>query len=137
MIKLKKRGEETTGLMLSPMIDMIFLLLIFFIVSAMYMTESNAIQVKLPKSATGALQNTELFNVTVKEDGSYWLKNSAVDERALINRIKEGAREDKNFAVIIRADERAPYGYVIRLLDILKKEGVHKVSLATDRGKTP
>lgn len=137
MIKLKKRGNETSGLMLSPMIDMIFLLLVFFIVSAMYMAESNAIQVKLPKSSAGALQNTELFNVTVKQDGSYWLQNSTVDEKTLISRIKEGARENKNFAVIIRADENAPYGYVIRLLDILKKEGVNKVSLATDRGNAP
>ena len=137
MIKLKKRGKETSGLMLSPMIDMIFLLLIFFIVSAMYMAESNAISVKLPKSSASVMQNTELFNVTVKEDGSYWLQNAAVDEKNLISRIREEKNADKNFAVIVRADENAPYRYVIRVLDILKKEGVAKVSLATDRGESP
>ena len=54
MIKLKERGKKTPEIMLSPMIDMMFLLLIFFIVSAMYMSELRTIPVKLPV-ATGTI----------------------------------------------------------------------------------
>ena len=52
MIKLRKRGKKAPEIMLSPMIDMMFLLLIFFIVSTMQMTELKTIPVKLPVAAT-------------------------------------------------------------------------------------
>ena len=70
MIKLRKRGKKAPEIMLSPMIDMMFLLLIFFIVSAMYMSELKTIPVKLPVASETITQSTVKFTVTIKDDGA-------------------------------------------------------------------
>ena len=69
MIKLKKRGQSAPQLMLSPMIDMMFLLLIYIIVSTMYMSELRTIPVKLPVASETQTQSAAKFSVTVKRDG--------------------------------------------------------------------
>ena len=121
MIKLKKRGQEAPQLMLSPMIDMMFLLLIFFIVSTMYMSELRTIPVKLPVASETQSQSAAKFSVTVKGDGVYWLQDKLVKEKELMEKAKAERKRDEKFAVIIRADESVPYRAVIHLLDSFKK----------------
>ena len=133
MIKLKKRGQSAPQLMLSPMIDMIFLLLIFFIVSTMYMSELRTIPVKLPVATETQSQTAANFSVTVKRDGVYWLQDKLIKENELMEKAKEERKRDENFAVIIRADEGVPYRAVIHLLDSFRKAGISRVGLATDK----
>lgn len=120
--------------MLSPMIDMMFLLLIFFIVSAMYMSELRTIPVKLPVATQAVTQSTVKFTVTIKDDGAYWLGDKVVQHRQLIQQAKEEQQKDKNFSIVIRADENVQYKTVIGLLDSFKKAGITRVGLATDKG---
>lgn len=133
MIKLKKRGHASPGIMLSPMIDMMFLLLIFFIVSTMYMSELRTIPVKLPVATQTVTQSVVKFSVTIKDDGAYWLGDQVMGEAQLIHRARQGKKENKDFAVVIRADENVPYHAVIHLLDEFKKAGITRVGLATDK----
>lgn len=133
MIKLKKRGHASPGIMLSPMIDMMFLLLIFFIVSTMYMSELRTIPVKLPVATQTVTQSVVKFSVTIKDDGVYWLGDQVMGEAQLIHRARQGKKENKDFAVVIRADENVPYRAVIHLLDEFKKAGITRVGLATDK----
>ena len=133
MIKLKKRGQGAPQLMLSPMIDMMFLLLIFFIVSTMYMSELRTIPVKLPVASETQSQSTAKFSVTVKRDGAYWLQDKLIKENELLEKAKEERKRDENFAVVIRADEGVPYRAVIHLLDSFRKVGISRVGLATDK----
>lgn len=120
--------------MLSPMIDMMFLLLIFFIVSAMYMSELRTIPVKLPVATQAVTQSTVKFTVTIKDDGAYWLGDKLIQRGQLLQQAKEEQQKDKNFAVVIRADENVQYKAVIGLLDSFKKVGITRVGLATDKG---
>ena len=133
MIKLKRRGRSTPELMLSPMIDMMFLLLIFFIVSTMYMSELRTIPVKLPVASETQTQSAAKFSVTVKGEGAYWLQDKPIHETELLARAKEERQRDEKFAVIIRADESVPYRAIIHLLDAFKKAGISRVGLATDK----
>lgn len=133
MIKLKKRGHASPGIMLSPMIDMMFLLLIFFIVSTMYMSELRTIPVKLPVATQTVTQSVVKFSVTIKDDGAYWLGDQVMGEAQLIHLARQGKKENKDFAVVIRADENVPYRAVIHLLDEFKKAGITRVGLATDK----
>lgn len=133
MIKLKRRGKSVPELMLSPMIDMMFLLLIFFIVSTMYMSELRTIPVKLPVASETQTQSAAKFSVTVKGEGAYWLQDKPIHETELLARAKEERQRDEKFAVIIRADESVPYRAVIHLLDAFKKAGISRVGLATDK----
>ncbi len=133
MIKLKRRGRRAPELMLSPMIDMMFLLLIFFIVSTMYMSEFRTIPVKLPVASETQTQSAAKFSVTVKGEGAYWLQDKPIHETELLARAKEERQWDEKFAVIIRADESVPYRAIIHLLDAFKKAGISRVGLATDK----
>lgn len=134
MIKLRKREKKSPDIMLSPMIDMMFLLLIFFIVSAMYMSELRTIPVKLPVATQAVTQSTVKFTVTIKDDGAYWLGDKLIQRGQLLQQAKEEQQKDKNFAVVIRADENVQYKAVIGLLDSFKKVGITRVGLATDKG---
>lgn len=134
MLKLKKRGRKSPEIMLSPMIDMMFLLLIFFIVSTMYMSEARTVPVKLPVATQTVIQNFTKFNVTITDDGELWLGDQIVDEDDLIDRAKLERRKDEKFTVILRADGDVPYKTVIGLLDRFKKAGISRVGLATDKG---
>ncbi len=137
MIRLKRRGGEAPGIMLGPMIDMMFLLLIFFIVSTMYMSEQRVIPVKLPAAQSAQTQSAAKFRVTIKQDGQYWLEDRPASEPELIAKAVDGQKRSKDFAVIIRADEAVPYKAVIHLLDALKKAGITRAGLAADKGGTP
>lgn len=119
--------------MLSPMIDMMFLLLIFFIVSAMYMSELKTIPVKLPVASETITQSTVKFTVTIKDDGAYWLGDKVIGKPELVNRAREEQKKDEKFSVVIRADENVQYKAVIGLLDSFKKAGISRVGLATEK----
>jgi len=133
MIKLKKRGRKAPDIMLSPMIDMMFLLLIFFIVSAMYMSELKTIPVKLPVATETITQSTVKFTVTIKDDGAYWLADKVIGKAELIKQAREEQKKDDKFSVVIRADENVQYKTVISLLDAFKKAGISRVGLATEK----
>lgn len=133
MIKLKFRNKKAPEIMLSPMIDMMFLLLIFFIVSAMYMSELKTIPVKLPVASETIVQSSVKFTVTIKDDGAYWLGDKVIGKSELVNRAKEEQKKDEKFSVVIRADENVQYKAVIGLLDSFKKAGISRVGLATEK----
>ena len=79
MIKLRKRkATSAPEMMLSPMIDMIFLLLVFFILSTMYMSELKTIPVRLPMAQNTQTQLQSKLNVTIKGDGACWLENNVI-----------------------------------------------------------
>ena len=134
MIKLKTKRNKMPAIMLSPMIDMMFLLLIFFIVSTMQMTELKTIPVKLPVATESVIQNTAKFTVTIKDDGAYWLQDKVISKQDLVNKAREEQKKDEKFHVVIRADENVQYKAVIGLLDSFKKAGVSRVGLATEKG---
>lgn len=134
MIKLRKRKDASPELMLSPMLDMIFLLLVFFILSTMYMTEVRTVPVRLPVASQSVVQNKAKFNITIKKDNSLWLDEVKVSKEKLLAAAKAEARKHKDFVVIIRGAGDTEYKNIISLLDAFKKEGIAKVGLATDKG---
>ncbi len=121
-------------LMLSPMIDMIFLLLVFFIVSTMYMSEVKTIPIRLPAAQNSETVSKSSFSVTVKKDGDLYLEDKKVDLPWLVAEAAAESKRDAAFSVIIRADGDAAYKRVIELMDKLKGAGVTRFGLATDIG---
>ncbi|MBQ0108250.1 MAG: biopolymer transporter ExbD, partial [Phascolarctobacterium sp.] len=88
--------------MLSPMIDMIFLLLVFFIISTMYMVEIKTIPIKMPTAAHTETVTQSTFVVTVKKDGTIYLDESPIALEMLCENAKGQKALDENFAVILR-----------------------------------
>lgn len=121
-------------LMLSSMIDMIFLLLVFFIVSTMYMSEIKTIPIRLPVAQNSETVSKSNFAVTVKKDGVLYLEDNKIEMKQLVANAAAESKRDAAFSVIIRADGEANYKTVIKLMDELKGAGVTRFGLATDLG---
>ena len=92
-------------LMIIPMIDIIFFLLVFFMLSTMYMVELKTIPVKLPTAANAASDTTTTFAVTLKDDGSLYLGDAQTDMQSLLMQAALEKKQNENLAAVIRADE--------------------------------
>ena len=130
----RKRVITPPEIMLSPMIDMIFLLLVFFIVSTMYMSEIKTIPIRLPAAQNAETVSKSNFSVTIKKDGSVYLDEDQIDIDLLVTNAAMESKRDSSFSVIILADGDANYKLVIELMDKLKGAGVTRFGLATDIG---
>jgi len=136
MIKLRQRdGGKAPEPMLSPMIDMIFLLLVFFIVSTMYMTEIKSVPIRLPVAQNSETVSKSNFTVTLKKDGSLYLDEQKIGMEQLVQNAALSSKRDANFSVILRAEADVEYQKVIKLMDALKGGGVTRFGLATDIGE--
>lgn len=129
------RARKTPELNIIPMIDIMFFLLVFFMLSTMYMIDLKTIPVKLPQAANAATDTTTTFAVTMKADGSIYLGDAPTDVQALVAQAALEQKNNKNFAVVIRAEKELEYGEVIKLVDRLKGAGITRFGLATDGGK--
>lgn len=135
MIKLRNRkNRRAPDMQISPMIDMMFTVLLFFIFSTMYMTELKTVPVKLPTAENSVTQSRTSFVVAVKENGSIWLGEQPTNIDALAAQAANELKHNKDLAIIIRADKKANYGLVINVLDKLKGAGVNRFGMATDYG---
>ena len=130
-----RRESKSPEIMLSPMIDMIFLLLVFFIISTMYMSEIKTIPIRLPVAQHSENVSKSNFNVSVKKDGTLYLDETQIALEQLVANAAAESKRDSSFSVIIRAEGDADYKTVIQLMDKLKGAGVTRFGLATDVGE--
>ena len=128
------RQVKTPDLMIIPMIDIMFFLLVFFMISTMYMVDVKTIPIKLPTAANASATASTTFSVSIKKDGSIWLEDKQTDARSLAMQALMEQKTNPNFAIVIRADKDADYGEVIAILDLLRGAGINKFGLATDVG---
>ncbi|WP_293729123.1 biopolymer transporter ExbD [uncultured Phascolarctobacterium sp.] len=126
------RNRKTPELNIIPMIDIMFFLLVFFMLSTMYMIDLKTIPVKLPKAASAATDTSTTFAVSMKSDGSIYLGDTLTDMNALIMQASMEQKNNPNFAIVIRAERDIDYGKVITLIDKLKGAGITRFGLATD-----
>jgi biopolymer transport protein ExbD len=134
MRRTRARMHEDMGprLLLSPMIDLIFLLLVAFIAGAMTMTDIHTVPVRLPVVTHASETGAGHFIVTMKKDGTLYLNDRQVTEEALVEAAEAAASHDASFSIVIRSDKEASYGQVMKLLDDLKGAGITRFSLASD-----
>ncbi len=128
------REQKQPDLMIIPMIDIMFFLLVFFMISTIYMVEQRSLPIQLPKAEQAATDNKPAFVVTMREDGTLWLEDKQIAAEALAWQVKLESRRNPAFAVLLRADERASYGQVVAVLDLLKRSGAERFALATEKG---
>jgi len=132
MRRRPKKANQLPQLMLSPMIDMIFLLLVFFIVGTMYMSELRSIPIQLPQAKNSETLKKSSFTVSIKKDGSLYLDDIPIELQQLLKNVKIENENNPEFFVMIRAEEEVNYKTVIKLIDELRGTGVNRLGLATD-----
>lgn len=118
-------------ILLSPMIDLIFLLLVTFIAGTMYMENVHTMPVRLPAAAHSVRTSGTPFMVTLTRDGKLFLDDREISQEALVQAAARESAENTSFSVVIRADKDVSYDRVMSLLDALKGAGVTRFGLAS------
>ena len=127
-----RRAFEKPEVMIIPMIDIMFFLLVFFIMSTLYMVNLKTVDVNLPKAQTAQTQLNVTYLVTVRKDGSLWLEDKQIDEATLLRRARAESQKNQRFAVVVRADGDLNYSGVMELLDKFRKEGITRFGLVAE-----
>jgi len=113
-----------------PLINIIFLLLIFFIISSSFIFQSG-MTVDIPKAITSEVLHKEGLMLTVTKDSKLFLGDRQMTYEELISRFRIAATQNR--PVIIKADRKASFGEVVRVWDLCRKEGISKVNIATSQ----
>lgn len=129
----KLRIERTPQLMIIPMIDIIFFLLVFFMMSTLYMVDQTTIPLSLPQAATGQSAQPSLVSITLTKQGQILVEQAVVPRELVALRIKTELSRNPEAAFVLRADRQVEYGQVVGIMDELKQLGVHRVAVATDQ----
>ena len=125
-------GNNDAEINLSPLIDVVFLLLIFFIVTTVFVEETG-IQVSKPRAASSEDLEKQAILLAVSADGRVWQggREIGIDGvRAVVGALLE---EDPSTPVVVRADAATPTQTTVRVVDAAKLAGARSVSLATER----
>lgn len=133
MLRRDFREKNQPAVMIIPMIDIMLFLLVFFMLSTIYMVQTNTLQVSLPQS--GAAQKETRPNVvpiTVLATGEIFYEQETAPTQDLALKIKNSLADDPNAIFVLRGDKSARYENIVAVLDLLKKSGAKKVSIATE-----
>ncbi len=122
-----QRGEPITAINVTPLVDVVLVLLIILMVTAGYIVKQ-AIPVDLPRSATGeSLQLT--LAITIKSDGSLFLDADRVTEAVLQRKIQQAHARDSDVRAVIAADGATRHKSVVGVIDLLRREGISKFAI--------
>lgn len=132
-----RKSQATSSLSLTPLIDVVFLLLVFFLVTTRFAQEDPRMPIVLPSatSATPMIEEPKELVVDIDADGQYVLNSVAVTESDLESRMTEAvASNPAHQSVVIRADRRVPFQAVVTVMDVCNRTGVADYSVTTQEG---
>jgi biopolymer transport protein ExbD len=118
-----------------PLIDIVFLILVFFIYAALSMAVHRGIPVLLPKSTTAKIDKKLVLAVTVKADGSIYLDKEPVSLEELSGALEKKAGKRKETGVLLFSDRSLPYQKLFRVLDRIRMSGLTRISLQAEVDK--
>lgn len=117
-------------LMIIPMIDIIFFLMVFFLFSTLQMVYQKSMPVNLPVASSSHQEAPKPVAITLMKDGTISIGDTVVDIEEIKPRVEQLA-DKADTPVILRADENVEHGKVIKVMDEIKSAGVTKLSIAT------
>ncbi len=127
---LQKRNLKKARIEIIPMIDTIFFLLVFFMISTLSMARFTGVQVNLPKAASGSQPPSETAVISLTKEGRLFFNKSEVSEESLRRSLREGLVKNPELLVVINADDRVQHGKVVELMDQARQTGATKLSIA-------
>ncbi|MDP6979945.1 MAG: biopolymer transporter ExbD [Myxococcota bacterium] len=125
----KSKPKDDVDVDMTPMLDVVFIMLIFFIVTTSFVKESG-LDVSRPDAATTEKKERGNILVRIAHNDQVWIDRRMVDVRAIRPHIERMHAENPNGSVVIQADPNSSNGLLVRVMDAAKLAGVHNVSLA-------
>ena len=134
-MKFKRHTTLEYGLKqidIAPLIDVVFLLLIFFMLSSSF-TFQSGINVKLPKAVTSDVIQEENFVITITSENIIYLNNTILTLDELNRKLASPAAKN-TLTVLIKADRRASMGRIVDIWDLCRNLGIERINIATNQG---
>ena len=125
--------KKEPTIMIIPMIDIVFFLLVFFMVGTLYMNTEQQIPLNLPSTSTSTAKSIEPIIITLTTSHKLYIDNREISTDNLSQEVQDIVRTTPRQAFVIRASKDVYYNEVIALLDMLKVNGAKYISVATDR----
>ena len=125
--------KKEPTIMIIPMIDIVFFLLVFFMVGTLYMNTEQQIPLNLPSTSTSTAKSIEPIIITLTTLHKLYIDNREISADNLSQEVQDIVRTTPRQAFVIRASKDVYYNEVIALLDMLKVNGAKYISVATDR----
>jgi biopolymer transport protein ExbD len=132
-MKLAKKQEDEIGFQLAPMIDMTFLLLIFFMVTTKISKEQVNVEIKLPTAANASIPD-DLSNrdiISIDKDGTYYIGQNPAEKKELTAHLKERFKINPPLRLYVRADKNTPGKQIKELMRIASEAGAVNVIFGT------
>ena len=128
------RENNQPLVMIIPMIDIMLFLLVFFMLSTIYMVQTNNFQVTLPQSETKQQQENppNVIKVTVMANGEIMFEDEKVQKNQLAQKVFETLSADNETFFVLLGDKMTRYEQVVNVLEIMKKSGIRHISIATE-----
>ncbi len=130
----KQHSIEPTPMQLAPLVDVLFLLVIFFAVTSHYAKNEQVMDISVPAADEGKEQENRTVGeiiINIKTEGEIIVNGQQLTEQELLTKLKNIASIYKDQAVILRGDEVADYKHVINVLNTCQKAGIWNIAFAT------
>ena len=128
---LQEKDELKTEINILPMIDVIFAILSFFIVSSLFLTKVETIPINLPNSTTAKKEDKKSINLSIDSNSRIFLNKNLVQLSNLKNEIIK-LNIEKNTLIIIRGDKNVNYGKIVEVMDIIRSLNNIKIAISTN-----
>lgn len=122
-------GEEEAEINLTPMLDVIFIMLIFFIVTTSFVKEAG-VEVNPPKAETAKQQQRNNILIAITPTGEIWIDRKQVDVRAVRPAVERLRAENPEASVVIQSDKEARTGVLVQVMDQVRMAGVERVAVS-------
>ena len=126
-------ADEESEVNITPMLDVVFIMLIFFIVTSSFIKESG-VEVQRPQADTASTQDKGNILIAVTADGQVWIDKQVVDVRSVRAHVERLRVDQPEGAVVVQADQDARTGLVVQVMDQARQAGVQDVALAASTG---
>jgi biopolymer transport protein ExbD len=127
--RFRRKPEEEAGIDMTPMLDIVFIMLIFFIVTTSFVKESG-VDISRPSAATAVKKERANILIGITETGEVWISKRRIDIRSVRANIEKLHAENPEGSVVIQSDKGAKTGLLIQVMDQVKLAGVQNVSIA-------
>ena len=132
-MRFRRASSLKVSIDIAPLVDVVFLLVIFFAVSTTFL-ESSGLKLDLPTSSSTAERDARDLTVSLAADGRIEFEGSSVTAEELAGRLESALRERDDRVVVLRADTDATHGDVVRLMDLIRGAGAEALTVAAKAG---
>jgi len=132
MRRSRGTSDDESEVNMTPMLDVVFIMLIFFIVTASFVKEAG-IDVNRPDAQTAEKKQKGNILVAISSSGQIWIDKRQVDPRALRANIERLYAENPQGAVVIQADRDSKNGLLVAVMDAARQAGIENVSIAAEQ----